>query len=145
MSLLTRKVLDAPIRKGFLMDYLAQPGVAPVWSVPSDPTLGVPVIVASVAVTFDPMLVASTAAVAVAGRLTKTLGSMLVASTAGIRVKGSLEVILGAMAISATATVALTDDGGHHRRKREINFDWKMAYRRQQEEEDALLMSMMMN
>ena len=42
MSLLTRKILDAPTKNGLLLDYLAQPSVAPVLSTQPDATLGLP-------------------------------------------------------------------------------------------------------
>ena len=42
MSLLTRKILDAPTKNGLLLDYLAQPSVAPVLSTQPNATLGLP-------------------------------------------------------------------------------------------------------
>jgi hypothetical protein len=45
MTLLTRKNLDAPKSNWLLIDYLAQPSVAPNLAPPPDGTLGIPTLI----------------------------------------------------------------------------------------------------
>ena len=153
MSLLTRKILDAPISNGFLLDYLAQPGTAPVISNPvvtlgiSDPavnTIGIISVTAFGSPSIDAVVSATgIASITTVGQpsIGATVNPVGIASVTafGTPTIGDAISLVGIATVTAfgspTITLTAVSDNAKNRGGKEID-SWERKLERDRREYD---------